>query len=326
MLKKPQVVEASWNVIAHTQKPEFIFRRNGRIHLNRRGRQFSRLLAAEVCASAVVMLDIPCSEVVWRVLATHSIPFHFASRASPCAITFQLDTPYESLQDVFRKRTFFFCGASSLPYLILLNFNVNRDYHDSQPVCIVLYLVFLWKDKGWFLLILEAVQWTPRFRNLFLWLPAEAECSKKLAQVDHFWFQLTWPPVRDTSRALLFWIHDVVSCAYLPCVTLHPFRILRTIFCFLPPFAPHFLSFLLSHILVCLHFKRDWIHQQTEVRNSYSVHGSRTHGLNLYHLITHHCSQTRKECWVTVCIASEMDCLTEPFNHRAYCTGVLISP
>jgi len=28
------------------------------------GRQFSGLLAAEVCASAVVMLDTPCSEVV----------------------------------------------------------------------------------------------------------------------------------------------------------------------------------------------------------------------------------------------------------------------
>ena len=28
------------------------------------GGQFSRLLAAEVCASAVVMLDAPCSEVV----------------------------------------------------------------------------------------------------------------------------------------------------------------------------------------------------------------------------------------------------------------------
>jgi hypothetical protein len=29
----------------------------GRVHLNRRGRQFSQLLAVEVCASAVVMLD-----------------------------------------------------------------------------------------------------------------------------------------------------------------------------------------------------------------------------------------------------------------------------
>jgi len=62
--------------------------------LNRLGRQFSRLLAVELCASAVVMLDTPCSEVVWRVLATHFIrqfPLHFPSRASPCAITFQLD-------------------------------------------------------------------------------------------------------------------------------------------------------------------------------------------------------------------------------------------
>jgi len=49
--------------MGHAQKPDFVFRRNGRVHLNRRGRQFSRLLAAEVCASAVVMLDTPCSEV-----------------------------------------------------------------------------------------------------------------------------------------------------------------------------------------------------------------------------------------------------------------------
>ena len=88
-----QEVEASWNVMAHVQKPDFVFRRNGRVHLNRRGRQFSRLLAAEVCASAIVMLDTPCTEVVWRVLATFSIrlfPLHFPSYASPCAITFQL--------------------------------------------------------------------------------------------------------------------------------------------------------------------------------------------------------------------------------------------
>ena len=34
------------------------------LHLNRWGRQFSRLLAAEVCASPVVMLDTLCSKVV----------------------------------------------------------------------------------------------------------------------------------------------------------------------------------------------------------------------------------------------------------------------
>ena len=84
-----------WNVMAHAQKPDFVFQRNGRVYLNRKGRQFSRLLAAEVCASAVVMLETTCSEVVWRVLATHSIhqfPLHFPSRASPCTITFQLDS------------------------------------------------------------------------------------------------------------------------------------------------------------------------------------------------------------------------------------------
>jgi len=71
-------VQASWNVMAHAQKPDFVFRPNGRVHLNRRGR-FTRLLAAEVCASAVVMLDTACSEVVWRVLTTHSfrqLPLH----------------------------------------------------------------------------------------------------------------------------------------------------------------------------------------------------------------------------------------------------------
>jgi len=92
LLNSHELLVASWNVMAHTQKPDFVFRRNGRIHLNRRGRQFSRLLAAEVCTSAVVMLDTTCFEVVWRVLATHSIRqfrLHFPSRASPCAITFQ---------------------------------------------------------------------------------------------------------------------------------------------------------------------------------------------------------------------------------------------
>jgi hypothetical protein len=77
-------------MIAHAQKPNFVFQRKGQVHLNRQGRQFSRLLSAEMCASAVVMLDTPCSEI-----ATHSIrqfPLHLLTRASPCAITFQVDS------------------------------------------------------------------------------------------------------------------------------------------------------------------------------------------------------------------------------------------
>jgi len=58
------LVDYFWNVMAHAQKPDFVFRRNGWVDLNWRGCQSSRLLAAEVCASAVVMvvmLDTPCS-------------------------------------------------------------------------------------------------------------------------------------------------------------------------------------------------------------------------------------------------------------------------
>ena len=53
-------VEQKRNLMAQAQKPDLVFQRNGRVHLYRRGCQFSRLLAAEVCASVVVMLDRPC--------------------------------------------------------------------------------------------------------------------------------------------------------------------------------------------------------------------------------------------------------------------------
>ena len=61
--------------MAHAQKLDFVSRRNERFHLNRRGRQFSRLLSAEVCVSALVMLDTPRSEVVWE----YWLPTPFAS-------------------------------------------------------------------------------------------------------------------------------------------------------------------------------------------------------------------------------------------------------
>jgi hypothetical protein len=51
-------------VMAHVQKIEFILRRNGRIHLNRCGCQFSRPLAAGESPSVAVMLNTPRSQVV----------------------------------------------------------------------------------------------------------------------------------------------------------------------------------------------------------------------------------------------------------------------
>jgi len=41
--------------MAHAQKPDFVFRRNGRVNLNRWGCRFIRLLATEVCASAFIV-------------------------------------------------------------------------------------------------------------------------------------------------------------------------------------------------------------------------------------------------------------------------------
>jgi len=69
--------------MAHAQKPDVVLQRNGRVYLNWRGEggrggHFSGLLAAEVCASAVVMLDTPFSEVECK---TTGYPLH--SHVSP---------------------------------------------------------------------------------------------------------------------------------------------------------------------------------------------------------------------------------------------------
>jgi hypothetical protein len=103
---KERILDCVWNVMAHAQKPDFAFQRNGRVHLNRRGRQFSRILAAEVCASACRVCTARASlrsAVTWRLLVTHSIllfPLHFSARASPCAITFQ--TQSTSTKEMWR--------------------------------------------------------------------------------------------------------------------------------------------------------------------------------------------------------------------------------
>ena len=88
-------VECKRNVMAHAQKPDSVFQRNGRVHLYGRGCQFSRVLAFLECGSA----ENDCSNTGWTVpsqteacLATHSIrlfTLNFSSRASPCATRFR---------------------------------------------------------------------------------------------------------------------------------------------------------------------------------------------------------------------------------------------
>jgi hypothetical protein len=109
-----------------------MFHLKGRVHLNRRGRHFSRLLAAEVCASALVMLDTPCYAVVRRVLATHFIrqfPLHFPSRASPSAVRFQLDSTI--------LRQVHYSSHSSSPFVednFTAHINLTRTVGDKNYV------------------------------------------------------------------------------------------------------------------------------------------------------------------------------------------------
>ena len=73
------------------QKPDFVFRRNGRVHLNRQGRHQSTAGSCGVRISGSNAGYTMLRGSV-RVLATHSVrqfPLHFPSRASPCAIGFQ---------------------------------------------------------------------------------------------------------------------------------------------------------------------------------------------------------------------------------------------
>jgi len=89
-------VEASWNVMAHAQKPD-VFRRNGPVHLNRRGRQFSRLLAASrgvriSGSNAGYTMFWGSAKSTGYSIHSPVFPSLPPARASSCAITFQLES------------------------------------------------------------------------------------------------------------------------------------------------------------------------------------------------------------------------------------------
>jgi hypothetical protein len=98
-----RAVDCVWNVMAHAQKPDLVFRRNGWVHLNRRGASVQSTTGSRGVRISGSNAGYTMFQGSVRVMATHSIrqfPLHFPSRASPCAITFQLDctsTPTSAL-------------------------------------------------------------------------------------------------------------------------------------------------------------------------------------------------------------------------------------
>ena len=93
-----QAVDGVWNVMAHPQKTDFVFAtKRTSLFKSGGGRQFSRMLAAEVCSSGLVILETPCSEVVWSVLATHCIqqfPPSTPVRRVPSHFNWSLQLPF----------------------------------------------------------------------------------------------------------------------------------------------------------------------------------------------------------------------------------------
>jgi len=103
--------------MAHVQKPDLVFQRNGQVHFNwAGGDQFIRLLAAEVCASVVVMLvmlDTPCSEVECKcVTVCHQVstelymPLLFSNM---CYIKFSLVIEVKLEDSLSHSHEIFFC-------------------------------------------------------------------------------------------------------------------------------------------------------------------------------------------------------------------------
>jgi hypothetical protein len=90
-------------VIAHAQKPDFVFRQYWRVHLNRPGGGGKGGVSSvdywqASCAhqpAGFVLLVLACvlqlRDAYWLPTPFSCYPLHFSSRASPCAITFQLE-------------------------------------------------------------------------------------------------------------------------------------------------------------------------------------------------------------------------------------------
>jgi len=167
--------------MAHQQKSDFVFRRDERVHLNRRGRQFSRLLAAEMCASALVMLDTPYSEVVWRVLATHSIrQFLLQFPSFPCITVCHYISP----------------GVYNFAFLSLFPFFSRQPTWIPKGVYI-LYICYTYETRYMGVFLQQKVT-----GQCLLFSPRYTKCSNYKQGLPTFNHRmLTWVTKADEQRA-----------------------------------------------------------------------------------------------------------------------------
>ena len=85
-------VDCVWNVMAHAQKPDFVFRRNVRVNLNRRGASVQSTTGSRgvhISGSNAGYTMFRGSVKSTGYSLDSSVPPSLPSVASPCAITFQ---------------------------------------------------------------------------------------------------------------------------------------------------------------------------------------------------------------------------------------------
>jgi len=159
--------------MAHAQNPYFVFRRNGRVHLNRHGRQFSRLLAAEVCASAVVMLD---TRMFWGSVKGTGYPLH--SPVSPSLPLPCVTVCHHISTGVYprRVRGKFPLTATSVKWLSWAALNVSRytsHYFINDPTWTI-PLAYKTRD---FELLSPGVIWLTLVASLFRRIYQTLRCT-----------------------------------------------------------------------------------------------------------------------------------------------------
>ena len=129
--------------MAHAQKPDSVFQRNGRVQLYRRGCQFSRVLAFLECGSE----ENDCSNTGWTVRSQTEdcwLPSPFASfpftsppvrhRVPSDSVSTLLQVSFNarSEENVIRHISQYICSRKAIKYTAR---NSRRLYSNQQPFC-----------------------------------------------------------------------------------------------------------------------------------------------------------------------------------------------